>query len=69
MFTITFQVMDINLAYNCLLGRLRIHVVGAVTSKLHQKLKFMFKDKLVIVYGDEYLIVSELSSFQYVETE
>lgn len=51
LFTITFQVMDINPAYSCLLGRPWIHVVGAVTSMLHQKLQFMVYDKLVIVYG------------------
>ncbi|XP_050889272.1 uncharacterized protein LOC127094487 [Lathyrus oleraceus] len=34
-FTITFQVMDINPAYSCLLGRPWIHVVGEVTSTLH----------------------------------
>ncbi|XP_050908986.1 uncharacterized protein LOC127122739 [Lathyrus oleraceus] len=36
-FNITFQVMDINPAYICLLGKPWIHVVGAVTSTLHQK--------------------------------
>lgn len=46
-----------------------IHVVGAVSSTLHQKLKFMFEDKLVIIYKEEGLLVSEMSSFRYVETE
>lgn len=68
-FTITFQVMEINLAYNCLLDRPWIHVAGAMTSTLHQKLKFMFKDKLVIVCSEEDLLVSELSSYRYVETK
>lgn len=31
-FQITFQVMDINQAYNCSLERPRIHVVSAITS-------------------------------------
>lgn len=52
-----------------MLGRTWIHVVGAVTSTLHQKLKFMFKDKLVIVCGEENLLVSELSLFRYIETK
>ncbi|RDY07339.1 hypothetical protein CR513_08569, partial [Mucuna pruriens] len=34
-FDITFQVMDIRLAYSCLLGRPWIHAVGAVPSSLH----------------------------------
>lgn len=67
--TMTFQVMDINPTYNCLLGRPWIHVVGVVTSMLHQKLKFMVEDKLVIISGEEDMLISELSSFRYVETD
>lgn len=33
------------------------------------KLKFLFKDKLVIICGEEDSIISELSSFRYVEIE
>lgn len=62
-FTVTFQVMDIYLAYNCLLGRLWIHDVGAITSTLHQKLKFMVGNKLVIVSGENDFVIPELSSF------
>lgn len=68
-FTIIFQVMDIHPAYSFLLGRPWIHAVGALTSTLHKNLKFLFKDKFVIVYGEDYSIISELSSFRYVETE
>lgn len=67
-FNITFQVMDINPAYNCLLGRSWTYAVGTITSTLHQRLKFLIDDKLVNVYGEEDLLVSELSSFRYVET-
>lgn len=63
-FTITFQVIDIHPAYSFLLGRLWIHDVGVITSILHQKLKFMFGDKLVIVYGEEDFVINELSSFR-----
>jgi hypothetical protein len=66
-FDITFQVMDINPAYSCLLGRPWIHAAGAVTSTLHQKLKFVVDDKLITVAGEEDIFVSHLSSFQYVE--
>ena len=38
---ITFQVMDVNPAYSCLLGRPWIHLVGVVPLTLHQKLKFV----------------------------
>lgn len=69
MFTITFQVMDINLAYTCLLRTPCIHVVGVVTSTLHKKQKFMIEDKLVIVCGEEDLLVSDLSPLWFVETD
>jgi len=68
-FQITFQVMDIHPAYSCLLGRTWIHEAGAVTSTLHQKLKFVKNGKLVIVGGEKALLVSHLSSFSYVEVE
>ncbi|XP_050891028.1 uncharacterized protein LOC127096507 [Lathyrus oleraceus] len=66
---ITFQVMDIEVAYSCLLGRPWIHEVGEVTSTLHQKLKFVKNGKLMIVYGEKTLVVSHLSSFSYLEPE
>jgi hypothetical protein len=68
-FLITFFVMDIYPAYNCLLGRPWIHSAGAVTSTLHQKLKFLADDKLVVVEGEEDIVVSHLASFRYVEGE
>ncbi|XP_050897804.1 uncharacterized protein LOC127104675 [Lathyrus oleraceus] len=68
-FNITFQVMDINPNYSCLLGRPWIHAVGAVTSTLHQKMKFVVDDKLVIIHGEEDLMVSNLSSFRYIEAD
>jgi len=49
---ITFQVMYINPAYNCLLGRPWIHSVGVVPSTLYQKLKFVVERQLIIVSGE-----------------
>ncbi|KAI5411754.1 hypothetical protein KIW84_056718 [Lathyrus oleraceus] len=68
-FQITFQVMNIHPSYSCLLGRPWIHEAGAVTSTLHQKLKFVKNGKLVIVGGEKAPLVSHLSSFSYVEAE
>ncbi|XP_050877316.1 uncharacterized protein LOC127081075 [Lathyrus oleraceus] len=68
-FLITFFVMDIYPTYSCLLGRPWIHSAGAVTSTLHQKLKFLADDKLVVVEGEEDIMVSHLASFRYVEGE
>ena len=48
-FNSTFYVMDICLAYSCLLGRQWIHGAGAVTSTLHQKMKYPVKGKIVTV--------------------
>jgi len=42
---------------------------GAVTSTLHQKMKFIVDDKLVIVSGEEDFIISQLSSFRYIEAD
>jgi len=59
--------MDISPAYSCLLGRPWIHSVGVVPSTLHQKLKFVVEGQLVIVSGEEDILVSCLSSMSYVE--
>jgi len=65
-FQITFQVMDIQASYSCLLGRPWIHEAGAVTSTLHQKLKFVKKGKLVTVNGEGALLVSHLLAFSFI---
>jgi len=56
-FQIVFQVMDISPAYSCLLGKPWIYKTGVVPSTLHQKLKFVIDDKLIIVSGEEDLVV------------
>ncbi|KAI5386512.1 hypothetical protein KIW84_072877 [Lathyrus oleraceus] len=68
-FQITFQVMDIHPSYSCLLGKPWIHEAGAVTSTLHQKLKFVKNKKLVVVGGEKAFLVSHLSSFSYIDAE
>jgi len=65
-FVVTFQVMDIQASYSCLLGRPWIHEAGAVTSTLHQKLKFVSHGKLITVNGESALLVSHLSAFSYI---
>ncbi|KAI5396067.1 hypothetical protein KIW84_062311 [Lathyrus oleraceus] len=68
-FQITFQVMDIHPSYSFLLGRPWIYEADAVTSTLHQKLKFVKNKKLVVVAGERALLVSHLSSFSYIDAE
>ncbi|KAI5421371.1 hypothetical protein KIW84_044984 [Lathyrus oleraceus] len=50
-------------------GRPCIHEAGAVTSTLHQKLKFVKNKKMVVVGGEKALLVSHLSSFSYIDVE
>ncbi|XP_058788384.1 uncharacterized protein LOC131662585 [Vicia villosa] len=69
LFTITFFVMDIHPSYSCLLGRPWIHAAGAVTSTLHQKLKFATQGKIVTICGEEEHVVSHLASFRYIVVE
>ena len=64
---ITFQVIDINPAYSCLLGRPWIHSVGVVPSTLHPKLKFVVEGQLIIVSREEDIFMSCPSSTPYVE--
>ncbi|XP_050916439.1 uncharacterized protein LOC127131569 [Lathyrus oleraceus] len=56
-------------AYSCLLGCPWIHEAGAVTSMLHQKLKYPIGSKIVTICGEEDYVISHLNSFRYVEVE
>lgn len=66
-FFITFFVMDIYLAYSCLLGRPWIHSTYVVRLTLHQRMKFFVNNKPVVVEGEKDIMVSHLASFRYVE--
>ncbi|KAI5420416.1 hypothetical protein KIW84_044275 [Lathyrus oleraceus] len=68
-FNTVFYVIDISPSYNCLLGRPWIHNVGAVSSTLHQKIKFPVNERIITVCGEEDILVSNLSTFKYVEVE
>ncbi|XP_050889483.1 uncharacterized protein LOC127094733 [Lathyrus oleraceus] len=68
-FNMTFQVLDIHPGYSCLLGRPWIHSTGAVTSTLNQKLKFITNDKMIVIGGEEDILVSHLTSFRYIEVD
>ena len=68
-FNITFQVMDIHHGHSCLLGRPWIHFADVVTSILHQKLKFITNDKMIVVGGEEDILVNHLTSFRYIEVD
>lgn len=66
-FYVNFQIMDITSSYSCLLGRPWIHMAGAIPSSLHQRVKFVVDDKIVVVFGEEEMLVNKPSPFRYVE--
>ncbi|RDY11706.1 hypothetical protein CR513_03587, partial [Mucuna pruriens] len=66
-FQISFQVMDIRPTNSCPLGRPLIHSVGTVPSSFHQRIKFIVDDKLVIIYGEEDMLVSCPKLVGYIE--
>ncbi|KAL2330665.1 hypothetical protein Fmac_018246 [Flemingia macrophylla] len=65
-FNVEFQVMDITPAYSCLLGRPWIHNAKVVPSTLHQRVKFVVGDKLVIVQAEDDMIISKPLVVPYV---
>lgn len=52
-FTIVFQVMDMETSYNFLLGRPWIHMAQAVPSTLHQVVKFEYNNQEITVHGED----------------
>ncbi|XP_070025952.1 uncharacterized protein [Nicotiana sylvestris] len=52
-FTMEFQVLDVVVSYNLLLGRPWIHTAKAVPSSLHQIVKFEWDTQEIVVHGDE----------------
>ncbi|XP_017985256.1 PREDICTED: uncharacterized protein LOC108663879 [Theobroma cacao] len=66
-FSTKFQVMDIALSYNYLLERPWIHMVRAIPSSLHKKVKFIVDGKIVCVNGEEHLLISKPANTPYVK--
>ncbi|XWS54054.1 hypothetical protein CRYUN_Cryun10bG0055800 [Craigia yunnanensis] len=61
--------MNINPSYNCMLGRPWIHMVGAVSSTLHQKVKFMLEEQLISVAAKKDVIPILTTSNPYIEVD
>ena len=61
--------MDINLSYNCLLGRPWIHMASAVPSTLHQKVKFVMEESLITVATEEDMVAMTTVTTPYVEVK
>ncbi|XP_077232606.1 uncharacterized protein LOC143869952 [Tasmannia lanceolata] len=66
-FDIEFQILDIKASFLLLIGRPWLHKVGAVPSTLHQKLKFISKNKVITVKGDPDLEVGQISQELFVD--
>lgn len=66
-FFITLFKMDIYPMYSYLLRRPWIHSPGAVTLTIHQRLKSLVHNKLVVMEGEEDIIVNHRVSFRYIE--
>jgi hypothetical protein len=53
MFLVMLQVMDNHSSYNILLGRPWIHAAGALAFSLHQCLKYIMNEMLIIVKAEK----------------
>jgi len=69
LFLVTFQVMDIHPSYSMLLGRHWIHAAGAVTSSLHQCLKYIMNGMLVTVKAEETVSMIKNVAVPFIEAE
>ncbi|XP_070016953.1 uncharacterized protein [Nicotiana sylvestris] len=68
-FTMEFQVLDIAVSYNLLLGRPWIHAAKAVPSTLHQMVKFECDRHDIVVHGEENFYAHSDASILFIEAE
>ncbi|XP_070004921.1 uncharacterized protein [Nicotiana sylvestris] len=68
-FTMEFQVLDIAVSYNLLLGRPWIHAAKAVPSTLHQVAKFEWDGQEIIVHGEDSLCARNNAIVPVIEVE
>nr|XP_033512520.1 uncharacterized protein LOC117277220 [Nicotiana tomentosiformis] len=68
-FTMEFQVLDVAVSYNLLLGRLWIHAAKEVSSSLHQMIKFEWDRQEIVMHGDEYLSAYNDTTVPFIEAE
>ena len=59
--------MDITLSYNCFLKRPWIHMVDAVPSTLHQRIKFIMENRLICMAAEKDMIATTSTTTSYVE--
>ncbi|XP_070014456.1 uncharacterized protein [Nicotiana sylvestris] len=68
-FTMEFQVLDVAVSYNLLLGRPWIHAAKAVPSTLHQMVKFEWDRQEIVMHGEENLCAHSDASVPFIEAE
>ncbi|XP_069151790.1 uncharacterized protein [Solanum lycopersicum] len=68
-FMIVFQVMDMETSYNFLLGRPGIHMARAVSSTLHQVVKFEYNNQEITVHGEDDSPLYRDPSVPYIEAK
>ncbi|XP_070022597.1 uncharacterized protein [Nicotiana sylvestris] len=66
-FTMEFQVLDMAISYNLLLGRPWIHAARAVPSTLHQMVKFEWDRQEIVVHGEDNLCVPSDAIVPFIE--
>ncbi|XP_070035587.1 uncharacterized protein [Nicotiana tomentosiformis] len=68
-FTMKFQVLDVAVSYNLLLGRPWIHAAKAIPSSLHQMVKFEWDRQEIVVHSDENLSAYNDTIVPFIEVE
>ncbi|XP_019262922.1 PREDICTED: uncharacterized protein LOC109240708 [Nicotiana attenuata] len=68
-FTMEFQVLNVAVSYNLLLGRPWIHAAKAVLSTLHQMVKFEWDRQEIVVHGEDGLCAQNDSIIPFIEVE
>ncbi|XP_070010276.1 uncharacterized protein [Nicotiana sylvestris] len=68
-FTVEFQVLNVVISYNLLLGRPWIHAAKAVPSTMHRMVKFEWDRQEIVVHGENNLCVHSDASVPFIEAE
>ncbi|XP_070049510.1 uncharacterized protein [Nicotiana tomentosiformis] len=68
-FTMEFQVLDVAVSYNLLLGRPWIHAAKAIPSSMHQMVKFKWDRQEIVVHGDKNLSAYHDTIVPFIEVE
>ncbi|XP_070014390.1 uncharacterized protein [Nicotiana sylvestris] len=68
-FTMEFQVLDVAVSYNLLLGLPWIHVAKAIPSTLHQMVKFEWDRQEIVVHGEDNQCARDDAIVSFIEVE